>query len=270
MNTRAILFPESQAVHRLGTALRGALLVRMSVRTSIAIEGGVCANGIVSAAPVLVVLAVMEARAVGTPVSNTVHRLAATILGALDLVVRVWTFLTVEVLLCGDLVGSAALVLVTRSNMIAASIDSPLAFAVHRLTTSALCAMLKLILMRTSIPIVQGRLRNNVQSATLILVIFLFVVASVIHAPSTNTVHRLGTLLSGALLKVVGIWASISTVGRCNRDLVQSAALVLMNLLVMEASIILVPSSDTVDRLDAKLGAALNIGVSIWTGIAIV
>ena len=209
-----VVAPTSQAVHRLGTALRGALLVGIGIETTKSIVGSVCADDIVSAAPVLVVLDVMEARAIGTPVSNTVHRLAATILGALDLVVRVWTFLTVEILLCGDLVGSAALVLVTNSLMLAASVGAPLALAVHRLATAALCAMLKLILMRTSIPIVQSKLSDAIQSAALVLMIFLLVVASVIHAPSTNTVHRLGTTLISALLELIGIQTSISVMGR--------------------------------------------------------
>ena len=81
--------PTSQAVHRLGTALRGALLVFMGIRATVSI---ICSNsggGIVSAAPVLVVLAVIEARAIGTPVSNTVHRLATTALVALGLSVLV-------------------------------------------------------------------------------------------------------------------------------------------------------------------------------------
>ena len=264
-----VVAPTSQAVHRLGTALRGALLVRMSVRTSESIVGSVCIDKEVSAAPILVLIGIMEARAVGTPVSNTVHRLAATILGALDLVVRVWTLLTVEILLCGDLVGSAALVLVTNSLMLAASVGAPLALAVHRLAAAALCAMLKLILMRTSIPIVQSKLSDAIQSAALVLMIFLLVVVSVIDAPRSNTVHRLGTTLISALLELVGIWASISTVGRCNRDLVQSAALVVVCFLVVVASSILVPTSDTVDRLSAKLGAALNIAIRIRTREAI-
>ena len=208
--------PTSQAVHRLGTALRGALLVGIGIETTKSIVGRVCADDIVSAAPVLVVLAVMEARAVGTPVSNTVHRLAATILGALDLVVRVWTLLAIEIVLCGDLVGSAALVLVSRSNVIAASVGAPLANTVHRLATAALCALRETILMRTSKATVQVRLGDTVHSAALVVVIILVVMASIIDAPSTNTVHRLGTLLNSALLKLVGIWASISVVRRSN------------------------------------------------------
>ena len=136
----------------------------MDVWATESIVDRACADGIVSAAPVLVVFAVMEARAIGTPVSNTVHRLAATILGALDLVVRVWTLLAIEIVLRGDLVGSAALVLVTRSNMLAASVGAPLALAVHRLAAAALRALLELVGMRTSIPIVQSKLTDGIQS----------------------------------------------------------------------------------------------------------
>ena len=264
-----VVAPCTQAVHRLGTALRGALLVGIDVWASESIVGRVCADGIVSAAPVLVIIAVMEARAIGTPVSNTVHWLAAAVCRTLDLVVCMQTFLATQVSLCGDLVGSAALVLMIFLLELTASEKAPLALAVHRLTAAALRAMLELIFMRTSIPIVQGNLADAIQSAALVLVISFFVVASVIHAPSTNTVHRLGTLLSGALLKLVSKWASISIVGRLDRDLVQSATLVLA-ILVMETIIKLIPSSYTIQRLRATTHCALNIAVSIWAGVAIV
>ena len=156
--------PTSQAVHRLGTALRGALLVGMSIWASNAIVGRVCADGIVSAAPVLVVLAVMEARAVGTPVSNTVHRLATGFSCTFNLVMREWAFLSIEKRCCSNLVGSAALVLVTISNMIAATVLAPLTNAVHRLPATILCALLELVGMRTSIPIVQSKLTDGIQS----------------------------------------------------------------------------------------------------------
>ena len=126
------------------------------------------------------------------------------------------TLLAIEIVLRGDLVGSAALVLVSRSNVIAASVGAPLALAVHRLTAAALCAMLKLILMRTSKATVQVRLGDTVHSAALVVVIILVVMASIIDAPSTNTVHRLGTLLNSALLKLISIWACISVVRRSN------------------------------------------------------
>ena len=53
-----------------------------------------------------------------------------------------------------------------------------------------------------------------VHAAALILMSKVNVVTGRIAAPGTNTVHRLGTLLSGALLKLVGIHALISVVGR--------------------------------------------------------
>ena len=75
MNAGIIAAPSSQAVHRLGTALRGALLVFIGVRTSVAIKHVLCTDGIESAAPVLVITTVMVTVTIGTPVSNTVHRL---------------------------------------------------------------------------------------------------------------------------------------------------------------------------------------------------
>ena len=68
-----ILLPISQAVHRLGTALRGALLVGIDVWTSESIVGSICSDNIVSAAPVIMVFVVMEARTVRSPVSYTIH-----------------------------------------------------------------------------------------------------------------------------------------------------------------------------------------------------
>ena len=201
MNASTIGTPCSQAVHRLGTALRSALLVGIDIWASESIMGRVCSNNIVSAAPVLVVLIVMEASVIGTPVSNTVHRLAALFHITLNSTILMWTLFTIQITFNRNNEGPAALVLVAISNMIAASISFPCTNTVHRLTATALCALNKGIIVRASIAIIQGNLANTVHTAALVLVIFLFVVASVIHAPSTNTVHRLGTLLSGALLK---------------------------------------------------------------------
>ena len=75
MNAGIIAAPSSQAVHRLGTALCGALLVGIPIWASITIVGRICADGIESAAPVLVITTVMVTVTIGTPVSNTVHRL---------------------------------------------------------------------------------------------------------------------------------------------------------------------------------------------------
>ena len=171
--------------------------------------------------------------------------------------------------LCGDLVGPASLILVTISDVLAATIQAPLTFAINWLTTAALCALGRLILKWASISTVQGRLSDHIISAALVLVICFIVVASVIHAPSTNTVHRLGTTLISALLELVGIWASISTVGRSNHNPVQSATLVLVSILVMVASVIRVPTANTVHRLGTTTHCALNIAVSKRTRVAV-
>ena len=122
MNASTILTPSTQAIHWLGTALSGALLESIGVWAAKAIVGSISADTIDSASSVLVILGVMEASRIRSPGSNTVHWLVATRLDALDLLVLNWASLTVQVSLGGDLVGSAALVLVASSNMLAAAI----------------------------------------------------------------------------------------------------------------------------------------------------
>ena len=198
-----ILAPSSQAIHRLGTALSGALLVGVDIRASIAIVGSIDADGISSAPPVLVVSSVMFASTIRAPVSNAVNRLAATVGGALDLRVLKWTLLAVQVSLCCHLVSFATLVLVAICNMLAASIRRPLTLTVNRLAATALGAVLELIVMWASKTVVSSSLAHTVDTATLILMIGLLVVTSVVGTPSANTVNRLGAALCGALLVII-------------------------------------------------------------------
>ena len=100
--------------------------------------------------------------------------------------------------------------------------------------------------------IVQGNLAHTVHTAALILVVLVVIGASIVGTPRSNTVHRLSTTIVGALLEIVGVWASMSIVGSNHRDLVQSALLVLVGVLVMLARIILIPSANTVHRLGAS------------------
>ena len=93
--------------------------------------------------------------------------------------------------------------------------------------------------------------------------------ASTIGTPCSQAVHRLGTTLISALLELVGIWASISVMGRSNCDLVQSATLVLVSILVVRASTVLVPTANTVHRLGTTTHCALNIAVSKRTRVAV-
>ena len=122
MNAGVILTPSTQAVHRLGTALSGALLESIGIWAAKAIVGSTSADTIDSASSVLVILGVMEASSIGSPGSNTVNRLTATRLDALDLLVLNWASLTVQVSLDDDCISSATLVLVASSNMLAAAI----------------------------------------------------------------------------------------------------------------------------------------------------
>ena len=97
----------SHTVHWLRAASGSALLVSIGVWTAVTVVSRVSADGVGPAPPVLVVGAVMEARAVSSPVANTVNGLRATLLDALHMVVLMWALLSIQVSLGGDLVGSA-------------------------------------------------------------------------------------------------------------------------------------------------------------------
>ena len=270
MNARSKLFPSSQAVHWLGAALSGALLVSIGVWASVTVVGHIHSDGIGPASPVLVVIGIVEASSVRSPVSNTVNRLFTSFLLALNKSICMWALDATPLCLNVDLVGSAALVNVTINNVVAASIRAPLTLTVHRLAASTLGALLQLVLVWASIAIVGSSLANLVDTASLILMVYLIIVASIIVAPCSNTVHGLNALLSGALLKSIGVWAGVSIVSRWHRDQVIPASLVLVHFVKVVALSIFLPSSNTVHGLDAKLSAALNVAVSVWASITTV
>ena len=269
IETFVVRAPHTVAVHRLGTTFSGALLVGIDVWTSITIVGRICCDNIVSAAPVLVVTAVVEASAVGTPVSNTICRLSASFAFTFNKSILMWALTTIQVSLCGDLVGSAALVLVAISNVVAASVGAPLALAIHRLSTAALRALLELVTMRTSKSIMLGCLQDTIDTATLVFVNIVLIMARIVVTPSANAVNRLITFLSSALLVFMCIRATISTVCGVDTDLVYSAALVAVVVLIIIASTIHVPIASTIHWLRASIHCALNIAVRISTGVAI-
>ena len=270
MNARSKLFPSSQAVHWLGAALSGALLVSIGVWASITIVGNASADGIGSASPVLVILLVMEACGVVTPLSNTVNRLAAFLGVTFNKSVNMRTLNASQSCLSADSIRSAPLILVTSSNVLAARVRLPLSNAIHRLAATTLGAVLETILIWTRISVVQGNLTHCVCAASLILMIILLVQARCIVAPRSNTVHGLSALLGGALLKFVSVWASITIVGRSDSDLVESALLVLVSFLVMEALSISIPRPNTIHRLRATRCRALLVVVAVCAAITIV
>ena len=141
MNARCVFTPSTQAVHWLGTALSGALLVGVDIWASKTIVSSIGADGVGSAALVLVLIAVMETGAIGTPVSCTVHWLTATVGSTLNQSISMRTLGSTQVSLSGDLVCSATLILVAICNMVTATIQAPFAFAVHRLAAATLGAL---------------------------------------------------------------------------------------------------------------------------------
>ena len=153
--------------------------------------------------------------------------------------------------------------------MEAGSICSPVTYTVHRLRTTASCTGLVVVGISAAVTVVCGILADLVESASPVLVVIVAFARS-IWIPRTNTINRLSALLSGALLKLVSVWASISVVGSRNRDLVQSAALVLVGFLVMVACSIHIPSSNTVHWLSTSRNSTLLILVSKWASISVV
>ena len=272
ISTVSIVVPSSQAIHWLGAALSGALLVSVLVWASITVVGHIDTDGIGPASPVLVVIGIVEASSVRSPVSNTVNRLRATFSGALDLLVLKWTLLAIQDRFGRDLVGSALLILVLSLNMLASIISSPRTFTINRLSASNIRALRQTVLVWAVITIVKSNLALNhtVSTAALICMIFCCIFAVRVISPSSNTVNRLGAALSGALLQFILVWTRITIMGRSNRDLVESAPFVDVCFLVMEALSILIPSSNTVHGLDAKLSAALNIAISVWALVSTV
>ena len=140
----------------------------------------------------------MTTSAIHAPVSNTVHWLRATLNCALNLAILVWALLSTQVRLCGDLIGSASLIVVSTSNTAASAIQAPLALAIHRLTATRLGAVLQLVLVWASIAIVQSRLAHLVEAAALVLMVSLTVSTSIILTPSTDAIDGLETLRCGA------------------------------------------------------------------------
>ena len=141
MLASSIIIPLTQAVHWLGTALGGALLVGVRVWASKSVVSSIGADSVGSAALVLMLVAFMDTGAVGAPRPSTVDWLTAAVSSALNLVVLKWTLGSTQVSLSGDLVGSATLILMAMCLMSTRSICSPFTFAVHGLAAAALGAL---------------------------------------------------------------------------------------------------------------------------------
>ena len=151
----------------------------------------------------------------------------------------------------------------TLGHMSTARVRGPLTFTINRLTTTASCAMVQVVGMRAGVTVIQSILANGINTATFVLMTFQVVKTFIILAPRSNAVHWLGAFLSGALLKLVSVWAGISIVGSSHRHLVQSALLVLVGIFIVSALAVLIPSTHAIHWLSALLSGALLKLVSV-------
>ena len=269
VGTGVIRSPSSQAVHRLGTALRRALLEGMHIRAAKSIVSHAGRDLVDLAVLVLMGICVISTRIIRAPSTNAVHGLAAFASRALNLAILIGASSATEISLRGDLVGAAALISVAILDMVAAGVWSPLALAIHRLAAARLGAVLEIVLVRASEAIVQGSLRHLIQAAALIFVRSLIVGALAVGFPSANTVHGLGTLLHSAFLVLIGVRASMAIVLCDSGHLVQPASPVPVIILVI-AGRVLIPIADTIDRLSTRACNALHVSISIRASIAVV
>ena len=172
--------------------------------------------------------------------------------------------------LLGNLVSSALDILLSNGIEPTSTLVLPVSDTVHWLRALLIGALLNLVLEWASISIVGSRNGDPVCSASLVVVIFLFVEAFTVSIPSTNAINRLRTTRGRALLKLVGISTVITVVSSTGGDLVVSAPPVLVVLGVMVARSIRTPSSSTVHGLRATTGRALLIVVVVWAAITVV
>ena len=292
MEASAICTPVSNTINRLGAALSGALLVAISVSTSIIIVRHTGGDLVGSAPLVNVILGVVTAGAIRKPNSLAVHWLTASLRNALTRSIREGASLSIECCLCYDFIGSTFLVvvsnilkgssvqdqffirkiqyLIVETRIEAFTIGGPQTVTIHRLAAATLRALNFLVSKRTCKAIKLGIHINIVHAASLVGMIFTFIFTSIICTPSANAVHWLRATIVGALLKRIRVGTGKTIVGRCNRDLIQSASLVLVGILVMNTGCILIPRANAVNRLRASDLCALHIAISIGTCISIV
>ena len=292
MGASTILFPLAKTINRLGAALSGALLVAISVSTSITIVRHTGGDLVGSAPLVNVILGVVTAGAIRKPNSLAVHWLTASLRNALTRSIREGASLSIECCLCYDFIGSTFLVvvsnilkgssvqdqffirkiqyLIVETRIEAFTIGGPQTVTIHRLAAATLRALNFLVSKRTCKAIKLGIHINIVHAASLVGMIFTFIFTSIICTPRANTVHWLRATIVGALLKRIRVGTGKTIVGRCNRDLIQSASLVLVGILVMDTGCILIPSANTVHWLRATILCALHIAISIGTSKTIV
>ena len=230
-----ISIPSSSAIHRLSTSRSRALNLVVSVWALLAIACWDCGDLVGPATLILVTIRVVLASGVSTPLTLTIHRLAATRLGAVLLSICVSACITIVLSHLSDGVKSAPLILMIIHIIVAGSICSPSSYTVHRLSTSTVRALLVVVCVWTGITIVGSAGAVLVVPASVVLVIIILMVTRAVRTPSPSTVHRLGATRCRALLVVVAVWAAITIVSSVSAVLVVPAPPVLVVRAVMVA-----------------------------------
>ena len=141
------------------------------MRAAITVVSSTLVDLVVPASLILVVAAIMIAGCIGTPGSNTVHRLRAATGGALLEIICIWTAVTAVSSICGHLVVPASPVLVVLGIMVASCIGTPGSSTVYRLGTTTLGALLVVVAVCTAITVVSSIGAVLVESASPVLVV---------------------------------------------------------------------------------------------------
>ena len=258
----AIAAPATRAVDGLRAPTVRALRLAITVAAPVTVVRRVLRHGVRPATLVLVLAIHVVARAVTAPRANAMHGLGASPGGALLIVVRKRTSITVVRGRLDDLVVAAPSVRAAR--LVAATPRSPLAHAIDGLRATARGALLVVVRVRATIPVMGGVLAVHVLPATLVLVVAIVVVARAVTAPRANAVHRLAAPAGGAARLSVAVRAAFAAVSRRGRDHIRPATPGLVATRDVEARAIPAPRTDAVSRLRAARRRALLEVVRVW------
>ena len=204
------------------------------------------------------------------PITNTVHWLRAPRTCALLVRVGIWASKAVVGRVGGNGIGPAPLVLVVAGVVIASAIRTPVTNTVHglgALLSGAIhlaCGVGALLSIQVSL---DGHL---IRSAALILVARYHMHASTKDRPFALAVHGLAATTLGALLQVVLVWASKTIVHGNLAHTVHAAALILVVVVVIRASIVVAPRANAVHRLRTTRPCAQRMPSCVRATVTIV
>ena len=210
----------------------------------------------------------MRARSVSTKRSLATDLLTTPTRCAQLIVVGMRAAITIVSSVLGDLVGSAPLVLGSHFGTLA--VKTPCSSTIHRLRATASDALLVVVGVRAPVSIVGRVRRYRVVPASLVLVGYAVVVARTVSTTRTSTVLWLRASRRGALLVVVVVRASNTTMGGIRRNLVVPAYLVLVVRAIMITRSVSTPRANAVHRLRASRRGVLLVVVGMGATVTVV